>query len=190
MSITSASKSFMLCLFQVVFGVFSFGFSGLIGGQVISQLHANLRLAKNVLVDISDLDWLERHNLIRLMVKYSKFPKFVLPAEFLNISSNQLPILMLGIMYSPAIAGLYVLADRMIVIPVNLITTSIGQVYYKATQLKCKLPELALLTQKLLQNVVHFCNSHCNFCNFFREIFKFAFGENWAEAGKFAGCLF
>ena len=63
--------------------------------------------------------------------KFKKFPFFNTPMVFANTLSNELPVFFLATYFSSETLGYFLLANRLIVIPMNLIGTSINKVYFQ-----------------------------------------------------------
>ena len=67
----------------------------------------------------------------KIAIKYKKFPVFNSLMVFLNTLSNELPVFFLAQFFSSDKLGLYMLANRLCVIPMNFIGTAIGKVYFQ-----------------------------------------------------------
>ena len=63
--------------------------------------------------------------------KFKKFPFFNTPMVFANTLSNELPVFFLATYFSSETLGYFLLANRLIVIPMNLIGTAINKVYFQ-----------------------------------------------------------
>jgi O-antigen/teichoic acid export membrane protein len=61
--------------------------------------------------------------------KYSDFPIFNAPAGLVFSLGQNLPVLVFGSMFSPAVAGLYAMADRLCQVPVTIVATSVRRVF-------------------------------------------------------------
>lgn len=73
-----------------------------------------------------------------LLKKYRRFPKYDAPAALVDTLSSQLPNLFLAIVFEPVIAGIYLLAERVVSAPMAIVSQAIGQVYYaKLTGISC-----------------------------------------------------
>lgn len=64
-----------------------------------------------------------------LLRRYRQFPLYSMPAAGINALGSQAPLLLLGLAFAPAVAGLYVFANRLVAVPVGLIARTLGQVY-------------------------------------------------------------
>ncbi len=65
----------------------------------------------------------------KIMKSYKDFPIFSTPAGLANRLSNDLPVFVLGALFSPAIVGFYAIAMRILNAPVNVCSNSIRKVY-------------------------------------------------------------
>ncbi|MEC3884059.1 oligosaccharide flippase family protein [Halobacillus sp. HZG1] len=74
---------------------------------------------------------IKRNKLQRLILaKYKSFSFQSTLSDLLNATTMQIPILLIGMLYDPYYAGLFLLSQRIIGLPITLITKSISQVYY------------------------------------------------------------
>ncbi|EGV15969.1 oligosaccharide flippase family protein [Thiocapsa marina] len=64
-----------------------------------------------------------------LAYKFRDFPLFATPTALLQSVNRQLPLLLFGGLFSPAVAGLYAMADRLFLRPLNLLNASFRSVY-------------------------------------------------------------
>jgi len=120
--------------------------------------------------------------------KYRDFPFFRMPADMINAMSQTAPVFLLSILFSPASTGLYVLARAVVNLPLSVIGSAAGNVFYariseihrnkgdllpfilKATLAQLAIPGIATLI----------CAS------IFPQIFALIFGEAWRPAGEFS----
>ncbi len=61
--------------------------------------------------------------------RYRRFPLYASGSALLNAAGLQLPALLFAALYGPAVAGWFLLAQRVIGMPMTLVGQSIGQVY-------------------------------------------------------------
>jgi O-antigen/teichoic acid export membrane protein len=62
-------------------------------------------------------------------LEYSDFPKFDAPAGLIFSFGQNLPVLFFGTMFSPAIAGLYAMANRLSQAPLTVVSDSVRRVF-------------------------------------------------------------
>ena len=98
-------------------------FSFIIGNMVISLLmivQSNLSFSNMSLSSMS-----------AAAISYRKFPFINTPMALVNTFSMQLPVFMLSVYFSSEIVGYYMMASRILTAPMQLISRSVGRVYYK-----------------------------------------------------------
>lgn len=120
--------------------------------------------------------------------KYREFPLFRMPADMINAMSQTAPIFLLSILFSPASTGLYVLARSVVNLPLSVIGSAAGNVFYTRISemdrngddlypfiLKATLAQLAIPGGVTLMGAI-----------VFPHLFALIFGEAWRTAGEFA----
>jgi lipopolysaccharide exporter len=68
-------------------------------------------------------------SLRKIAAQYSDFAKLNAPAGLLYAVTQNLPILMFGALFSPAVAGFFAMANRFSKIPVQIVAISVRRVY-------------------------------------------------------------
>jgi len=120
---------------QSIFGVATnlaaapLGTIGLLLGQIVSQsagLGAFFSSFKNQL-DFRGIDY--RRPLRHVFIKNIKFFLFNVPAGFISAFHNQFPILLLSSVFGASQLGQFSIAQRMIILPATLISSSVAQVF-------------------------------------------------------------
>ena len=115
---------------QLIFGYSQFGALGLLAGHLIGFTLALLSLlryyARTKVKSCSRMRW--KH--VRYAAKrYIRFPLFTTWADMANVASKQLPLIMLAGLFSPSVAGYYVLAHRVANAPVAMISDGVGRAF-------------------------------------------------------------
>jgi len=184
-------KSIITAIIQLSVGFLKGGASGLIGGQLVSQMFANMKLFKNILKDKLLISKVSKIKIIALAKRYKDFPKFTLWAGLANTLSVQFTNILISSFFSVATLGFYSLVQRVLGIPASLIGNSIGQVFFQEASaekqktgtsinsFKSTLKKLILLSM-IFFPILYFIVS---------DIFVIVFGENWILAGKYAQIL-
>ena len=184
-------KSLILASVQLSIGFIKQGVSGLISGQILSMLFANMKLLKNIKQDKVLLSKITRKKILCMAKRYINFPKFSLWAIFANTLSQQLINILISMLYNIHTLGLYALVQRVLLIPSSLIGNSIGQVFFQ---------EATIEKQKTKKSVYLFINTMQKLfligipifgILFFivEDVFAFVFGEKWRLAGEYAQIL-
>ena len=177
-------KSSTNSISSLILGIKSVNF-GLIIGNLISLIIITCTnifyLSKNV-----KLSLINTKSIISNFNKYIDFLKFSTLSNLFNSLSSLGMTTIVIIFFGPKIAGLYFLAEKLIAIPISLITSSISQVYFeKASKLfHSNKSELLTLTNTLQKNIFYILFPFLLFVSFFGESIFSIFGETWIEAGE------
>lgn len=173
--------------FQVVFGFMGFNYFGLILAPLISKF---LPYVKSKLIRIFFIGpKLYKKDLV-LINKYKKFPLFDLPSSLINNLSLQLPIIFLASNYSLALSGAYFMTQRVLQIPVTLISHSFLEVFKEKicnqkNQFRLRKIMFDSLFLILISSFVPFVLLYI----FIEDLMIIFLGENWTIAAKFAKIL-
>lgn len=165
---------------------------GLIAGAVCGQIGgALIYLRKLLLSDLTTLKEIRFGDMKSAARKFSLFPRYNMPHYLTNNFSATLPIFIFSSWFSPVEVGLYSLAFMMINRPMNLVTTSLTQVFSQRIIEKHNhgekvRPDVNKLVSRLfLIAIIPFILVGI----FGPEIYSFVFGDRWLEAGKFMRIL-
>ena len=181
-------KSIVLAVVQLSIGFIKQGASGLISGQILSQMFANLRLLKNIIKDRLLISKVSKVKIIALARRYKNFPKFSMWAILANTLSFHLANILISKFYDIATLGYYSLVQKILSMPMVLIGGSISQVFFqKATDEKNRGNSLKNIFIATLKKLI-FISFPLFFILFFlvEDIFSFVFGEEWRVAGVYA----
>jgi lipopolysaccharide exporter len=122
--------------------------------------------------------------------RYKKFPLIDSGSALLNTVSWQLPAFLLAAFFSPVVVGFYALGMRILQLPMNLIGSAIGQVFFQRAAEAYKSDTLASLVQsiaEILLKIIVFPVLLLTVVG--PELFSFVFGEIWIEAGIYIQIL-
>lgn len=160
---------------------------GFLGGHLAGSI---LRLTKGVAQSFYG-SWNLRQ-LKEVAIRYLNYPRFILPGDFINRFSRDLPIYFFAAMEGLTLVGSYAFAVTMLTIPYNLIGTSVSPAFVqRAAELHKTSPHalgdfvLKINRTLLALGVVPFAI----LVVFGGELFAFVFSAEWREAGVFAGML-
>ena len=153
-------------------------FTAFISGIIISSI---LFLKKSIIKVKSEIS----SSILDIAIKYKKFPLVNTFMVFSNTISNELPVFFLIKYHSSEILGFYMLANRLLVVPMNIIGTSIGKVYFqKASEVSNNnLSNLFKLYKETTLRLIKIGIIPFIFVISFSSIFiKFIFGPNWGTS--------
>ncbi len=184
-------KSIILSIIQLSIGFIKEGATGLISGQIISQMFANMRLLKNIIKNKVLISKISKVKIIALAKKYKDFPKFQAPHAFLNTFSSNLPVYMFGTFFNSTIVGFYSLSTRIIFTPMMIIAGASAKVYnQRVSEIYNKNGDSYDFTIRLLKSLLtKIFIPFLLIVIFAPDIFSIIFGEGWREAGVYTQIL-
>lgn len=164
-------------------------FLWLIAGTIIGTLTAILMLFQKRSFQPISISTFKK-----TLKKYKNHPKHLLPTDLLNNSSKQGIFFLITILFSPHMAGIYFMTQRIVMTPASLISNSIGQVFYQTfsdillTQKKRKEARRLLLKTWLILAVLGLPVFSILYI-YGPQLFSYIFGDNWAKSGELASIL-
>lgn len=128
--------------------------------------------------------------MLEQLKRHRNFPIYTSWSALVNSASWQLPVLMLGALFPPAVVGFYALGFRVLQVPMNLIGRSISQVFLQRAAMEHAQGDLAGLIKALFQKLIVAGALPCLLLAIIgRELFVLVFGAQWAEAGVYVQML-
>ena len=190
LSITRVSRGLALNISQIVFGILKFSGVGLIIGKIIGEFSGNLVLLRQVFKSEKNVFSQFNFKEIRgLLIRYKKFPLFTAPSHLFNKSGLELPVFFITSIFGSSVVGLYGLAHLIVSLPMMLIGSAVGDVFYAeaATSGRKNPEELLLRSTNLLKKLIYMGLIPLIILVFFGPwLFGFVFGEEWTESGRYA----
>ena len=188
-AITKLTQSVSNVSAQILGGLLGLGALGLILGQIVGQSVGISRLAKGI--RFKGLFTASSGKRTRvLMSRYSKFAKYDTPAAAVNAASSQLPNIAMALIFGPGAAGLYFLADRILAVPLSMVSQAAGQVLFGQAREDMRLGTLTRRMAGLALGLTVIVACVAVLVFFLSEpVFVFIFGEEWREAGVIASWL-
>lgn len=176
---------------QVFGGLLGWSVYGLAGGQFVGFGLGSLRLARGLSVArlVKSL-FGSRNFTLRILSAFSRFPRYDAPAALIEVISTQCPNLFLSTLFSPAIGGLYLLCDRALNYPLQLISQSVSQVLLAQGREDLDRRAFAVATERVsLSLVAVMVLPAVGLFVFGEPLFTWIFGHRWSGAGTFAGLI-
>lgn len=130
---TKVTQGLTTLSLQLAVGAMSGGPVGLLVGDAAGRTNGTRTLAM--------LDWRDDWRLLRAVtwpgiwkaaLRYRRFPLLSSSTALMNTLNLRLPALLLAIHYGPAVAGGFILAQRVFALPSSVIGESVAQVYFGA----------------------------------------------------------
>lgn len=185
-SIASTRITQSIAALFIQLGAFKLGFVAMLIAQVAGQSVGSIRLWRTALGsgEFNAVSWSGIKQVAR---RYQHFPIFSTWEGLANTAGLQLPPLLFAMLFGPAAAGLYTLANRILSLPLSLIGSAIGQVFFSnaaeahrngrlgplVAQLHAKLAHIGLPPAMLIVLVGP-------------DLFTLVFGKEWRQAGEFS----
>lgn len=186
---TKLTQSIWMSLVQ--FALFFLGGVALILGRIVGVsaginifLDKYKRIRKKILLDVS------LKGVIDAAKRYRKFPIYSTWSGLFNTAGKEAPTLLLAVLFSASSAGFYLLAQRVIAMPMTLIGRSISDVFFS----------YASRNKNSIETKDIFINIHTTLSKVSMpialflllgapELFVFVFGNEWRDSGVFAQIL-
>jgi len=181
-------KSIVLASVQLGVGFIKQGVTGLISGQILAQMFANLKLLKNIISNKALIEKISLNSIKAQAKRYIKFPKYSLGGVVAGSLSIHFIEILISSFFSVATLGFYALVQKILGLPMSLIGGSIGQVFYQeATQEKHQSGKAIIIYKKTFKKLLILSVLFFGFLYFsVEEIFTFVFGQEWYIAGVYA----
>ena len=173
-------------------GLFYSGALGLIAGQILGNaVAAGMLFIRSGNQIIKNLKSGLVKNLKYIFFKYKRFPLYTSWATLINALSQNIPTLLLAVFFSPAAAGYYAIATRVVSMPTALIGNSVRQVYFqKASEIYNEgLSIYQLFKKTTLQLLLLAAIPFTIIIVWGSTLFSFVLGSSWADAGTYASIL-
>ncbi len=167
---------------------FNAGVFGLVLGRVMGPLSAAILLFwRFLLADFTTL--YKKINLLKIKevsMRYRKFSSLSSLSYFVDSVSREVPLLMLGAIFSPSMIGFYALGMRVVNLPMKLIGDSISKVFLqRATSDFDKGEDFKKDCMDLFGILIYLSLPAVLVLGFFgEELFGFVFGKHWEESGR------
>ena len=186
----SVIKSIIAAVLQLSIGFLKQGATGLITGQIVSQLFANMQLFKNIIKEKLLLR-VSKVKIIALAKEYRDFPKFSMPGIMVNTLMIHLINILISLFYSLASLGFYTFAQRIIGLPTSFVGDAIGSVYFQELTKERQSTGCGLASfKKVLKKLIFLSVIIFSLVYFFIEdIIPYVFGDDWIEMGVYVKIL-
>lgn len=186
------SRSASMLLVQISLGALAVGAKGLAAGRLVGQFVGALVLAirqrRQWAIIFKDF----KPELLKGVAReHSQFPIYTMPRELLvSLSTSATPIV-IAFFFSPAAAGLYWFAVRLLEAPKTLISVAVRRVFYEAAANlhHDKEPVLPLLKNTTVFLVALAALPTALIVAFGPDLFDVIFGSDWRRAGVYAQWL-
>ncbi|MGD9780410.1 oligosaccharide flippase family protein [Methanomethylovorans sp.] len=161
---------------------------GSITGQSVSTIVLSSQVWKSDKASIKTRISFKR--MYAMAKRYRKFPLIESWAALMNVVSWQLPTFLLASFFSPAVAGFYALGFRLLQLPMNLIGSSISDVFFQRASIARYEGTLDSLVENVLRILIIVSLFPISILTIAgSDLFYVFFGQEWVEAGVYAQIL-
>ena len=173
---------------QLSLGYIKIGATGLISGQIFSQLMADIHLSLILFKNKILLSKINKPKIVEMAKRYRDFPKYSVLAILANKLSYQLTNIIVAAIYSISTLGYYAHVQRVLGLPSSLIGTSIGRVFIHEANKEKQNTGKAIQTFKSTMKKLIIIGFPIFAFLFIivEDVFAFVFGEPWRIAGEYA----
>ena len=185
------SNTFGITSSSLIFGVLNIN-AGLIFGQIFGQIFSVISALKRIFRDDKHLyNYISIAKMKYLAVKYKDFAKYNIPGQFINTIAGQLPIFILTSRFGLYEAGLFAFTDRILGVPMNFIGNSFKDVFKQRAVIDFKEKGNCIeIYRKVIISLLSIAIVPFSLLFIFApELFSFAFGLEWHQAGIYARVL-
>ena len=190
MSRARVTQSGSVSALQMVVGLVAKIPASLALADCLGRLAALLLIFRRVKATLK-LPQFKRARQYALIRRYRKFPFLGSPTSLLNVLSLQLPYVLIPAIFTSAVAGMYFLVFRVLMMPIALIGESMMEVFRNRAMENLKEHGTCrpVFIKTLLSLAILGLPPTLLLILFGQEIFAFVFGEDWREAGFYASIL-
>lgn len=155
-SYSKISKAIAQGSWNLGFGFAKLSSLGLIPGYIFGFIVLSSALIYKSFKEIVKLlKFLSIKRMMFLLKKYKNIPLYNTPINFIINMSNEIPILLMSGFFGASIVGLYGMANRIIASPADLVSRSVGQVFFqKASEEYNSDENLYILLKKTFWNLL------------------------------------
>lgn len=189
---TTISQSLAGNFTKVMLGLLKLGPVGLILGFIMGQSAGITSLALPLVKQKRIITRLSIQKIKYVLMRYKNFPLYSAPSNYVYLSGNNIPIILLTTMFDSSVTGFFGLANNIIRLPLNLIGSSIAQVFYseaanigKSNPRKIKNIGVNLIKKMALIGILPLVT----LVLFGPWLFSLVFGVQWYQAGIYARIL-
>ncbi len=163
---------------------------GLILGGLMGQF-VNTYVVSRLFIKERTFKKVPKSKIKLVACRYKNFPKITMFSGMINMSAKELPKTLIGGAFGMGVLGFLSLAQRMLIVPISLISTSMSDVFFKYASEQYKehknaidiydktlkrLFLIAIIPMAVLYLIAPF-------------VFAFIFGEKWRVAGEITQLL-
>lgn len=187
MALVRSAQSFLIAGLAIMFSLNGYS-KGLIFSQILGVVIIGI---VSFLLGRTAIKLWDKKYLKFVANKYRDIPKYLLPASAIDVITLQLPVLLIAVWFGQALAGQFSMAWKLLMMPMSLIGSAIGQVFLQrfAIAIANKKEARSLLIRTWSILLVLGIPPLSIILFFGDDIFNLVLGANWSEAGRISSVL-
>ena len=179
-------QSVVIALLSILFSYYTS--NGLVLATIIGLLSSLIFIFFKVKDELYSFS-LKLEDVRKVFYRYIDFIKFsTVSGVFNSLSNVGLPFL-ISMFFNPVLTGLYFFSNKIIKIPLNLLFSSLSQVYFQKASIlynEMSYDELFKFTVSIQKKIASLIIPFLVLMSFISPwLFGFVFGEEWIEAGEY-----
>jgi len=183
-------KRLVLSGSQLAFGLASAtrSASGLITGQIFGEITGVFVIARRALKHVPKRYWksVRWQRIMVLLHRYRRFPLYDLASSFAAALARSMPVIVLGIFFTPAIVGFFAMANRLVAAPMQLGTTSITRVFFERANRAKLAGNLDTMTSEVYRRLVTILLTPLGLLAIAApDLVVILLGDKWEESGHY-----
>jgi len=165
---------------------YKLGVVALIFGQIAGSSVGMFRLARPFLSNFY-ISKVTLSSLKQVACRYKHFPIYTTWARLINTGGGHMPPLVIAAYFGIGSSGFYLVANRVISLPIGIISSAVSQSYYGEASLMIKDGRVRILTQNLHGLLARASLPPLMFIFLISpDIFHHIFGDGWRGVGEVA----
>lgn len=170
---------------QISLGFLGLGYIGLIVGHIMGFSAGLINLIRKWFQTNKESIQFDVNKAKGHAKRYKNFPLFSTWANMAGVVSTQFPVMIIALLFNPAAAGFYMVAQKVSTGPISVVADSIGKVFYQKAIEKKRTNELSefglkifkiLLTAGLIPLILISLIAP--------DLFSLVFGQEWSVSGQ------
>lgn len=187
---TKLVQSLSNVAFQIAAGLTGLGAIGLITGHILGFSAGVVRLARDAALRMTWPGCAAVRRSASLLKGHDRFPKFDVPAALIDFLGVQLPNLVLAALFSPTVAGIYFLADRVLTAPMSIVSQAVSQALLAGARASLARGTLLRQTVRMGLGLAAMVALPALVIVMAGEpLFAMVFDDSWRQAGVYAAWL-
>lgn len=192
LSFNKITNTSSIALSSIILGFSKVISGGLVIGDVIGRFFsAGACVFHAAKTDYTTFKEVSFTNIKAMAKRYLSFPKFIMPAQLLNVVGGQMPVLLIGSYFGSKELGYFVMVNMVLGVPISVISNAIRDVFRQRASEDYQKHNSCLYIYKKTVTSISIISVVIFSLLFFISpwLFPFVFGKTWEMSGQYAQIL-